>query len=238
MRQIVHTLLVFFGLGLQMASADAFWEGENWTNISFSAGLNVPDNNEFGVTFEESTVGAGFTNNVFGDIVVHLVLSGNPLAFNGDLFVTLASSAGGYAVLLNRVGRTDTNLPGYSDNGFQITFTLGGDDIHLYHSYSPGFDGQGRLTGEWGVDGRSIDPDEYVGWDGAIRSNMLESFQYKDPNATWTLFVADLSAGGEVTVESWGIGLEIIPEPGTGSFILLGFLLLHRRIFRRSLPSS
>ena len=58
-------------------------------------------------------------------------------AYNGDLYATLQHSSGaatGFAVLLNRAGRTAGGAYGYGDDGISVTFddSVAAPDIHEY----------------------------------------------------------------------------------------------------------
>ncbi len=185
--------------------------------IDWNVDAAIPDNEPMGLADTQSLSGY---DNVIESIEVRLTISGNPLAFNGDFFASLQSGNGGYAVLLNRVGRTETDPLGYGDNGFDITFTLSGTDIHLYQDHAPTYDGQGRLTGIWGADGRNVDPDVVL--DTYPRTANLHSFHGIDPNGNWTLFVADMNLNGDATLDSWGLNISVIPEPGTLGLLALG----------------
>ncbi len=194
------------------------------TSYVFNVNGAVPDNDEFGFVDTQEISGFAF-DDIILSIDVNFKLSGDPDAFNGDFFAYLSADNGGYAVLLNRVGRTGLNLAGYSDNGFDITFTAGAPDIHLYQALTNGF--AGPLTGFWGSDGRVTDPDFVL--DGDPRTATLNSFTNLNPNASYTLFVADLSLGGTAIVESWGMEITVVPEPGTALLVALGSLVLTMR---------
>lgn len=196
----------------------------------FAVNEAVPDNNELGYS-DTQEISDFDVDDVILSLNVNFKLSGTPDAFNGDFFAYLSSDNGGYAVLLNRVGRTGLNLSGYSDNGFDITFSAGApDDIHLYQEVTNGF--AGPLTGSWQVDGRATDPSSVL--DGDPRTATLNSFSNLNPNASYTLFVADLSSGGTAVVDSWGMDITVIPEPTTALLVALGslFLALRRKWLR------
>src|SRR4029079_14302154 len=73
---------------------------------------------------------------------------------NGDLYATLAQDNGGFAVLMNRVGKTSGNPFGYADAGLSVTLDdQVGTDIHNY-----GGNLGNPLTGIWQPDARNIDP--------------------------------------------------------------------------------
>jgi subtilisin-like proprotein convertase family protein len=194
--------LLLCGTGLMLAlSAHA--------GISYSTFANgglIPDN---------SVVGSSGTATVSGflpaiaDISVKLNISGG---YNGDLYAYL--SYGGVLVpLLNRVGVTSGNALGYGDAGFNVTLSSAGAyDVHAYGSHNPSFSG-GQLTGTWQPDGRAIDPQgDPSTFDSASRLN-FGSFSGLNPNGTWSLFIADLSAGGQSQLVSWELDITTVPEP-------------------------
>jgi hypothetical protein len=116
-------------------------------------------------------------------------------------------------------------------NGFDVTFSFGADDIHLAETFTPSYDVDGRLTGTWGADARNIDPDLVLDTDEQTAD--LDQFMGFDPNANWTIFVADMSLGGAATLDSWGLNIEVIPETGTLgliSFVGIGVLFIRRRL--------
>lgn len=194
--------------------------------LSPHAPVAIPDNNALGI--QQSIEVSGFVDPI-ASISVTLSISGTGGSmFNGDLFVSLQHESG-YAVLLNRVGRTGSDPFGYGDNGFDITLTTLGHDIHTYQSTAYTLGGSGELTGSWAPDGRTVDPDSVVATD--ARTATLESFNGLDPNGTWVLFVADLSQNGQAQLDAWGLDITVVPEPGTLSLVLLatGLLLRSRR---------
>ncbi len=158
-------------------------------------------------------------------------------AYNGDLYVTLQHDSG-FAVLLNRAGRTGDDPFGAWDNGYNVTFALGDTlgDIHNYRSVLGlgNDDVLSPLTGRWQADGRNVDPSVVL--DTSPRTAGLESFHGVDPNGEWTLFVADLSSGGLARIQSWELLIEplaVIPEPSTSAALagaaLAAFALWRRR---------
>jgi subtilisin-like proprotein convertase family protein len=207
------------------------------------AGLIIPDGDPNGVS-DTRSFSAPFTE--LGSVTVTLNISGpGDGGFNGDLYVTL-SYGSGYAVLLNRVGRTAGNAFGYSDSGLTVIFddAATGQDVHLYRLVLNGSHTTplgGPLTGTWQPDGRTTDPDLVLDTDG--RSATLSSFRGLDPNGDWTLFAADLSYGGQSQLESWSLEFTPVPEPawgglGMGLGALVVALLRSSREARRGGSSS
>jgi hypothetical protein len=124
----------------------------------------------------------------------------------GDLFAYVVHNSG-YAVLLNRIGRSTSNLFGNSASGLQVTFADGAPtDIHLAPNSAT------ALTGNFQPDGRTADPNVVL--DTSLRSAMLSTFNGLAASGSWTLFVADMSPGSEATVQSWELQITgTVPEP-------------------------
>ena len=194
----------------------------NWTGAQA-----IPDNDASGVAFN-FTVSDPATS--ITDIAVTLDISGG---FNGDLYAYL-SRPDGFAVLLNRMGRTDANELGYSNPGFAVT--LSGSlltDLHLYQAHSPFYNSNGQLTGLWGADGRDLDPDSSgADFDAATRDATLSVFNGLNPNGEWTLFFADVSLGGIATLNSLSVDITAVPEPQE-TVVVMAVVLLGLGLFRR-----
>lgn len=184
----------------------------------FDVNRAVPDNDPTGLQNTQTL--SGF-NPKIDYIEAYLKLSGSPDAFSGDYYVTLIGPNGGFSVLLNRAGRTLSAPLGYGDNGFDITFSVGAPDTHLYQNNSPVFDGQFRLTGTWDADGRNVDPDLVLDTDS--RTAGLDVFSGLNPNGNWTLFIADMNQNGTVMLDSWGLNINtIVPEPASAMMLVFG----------------
>jgi hypothetical protein len=133
-------------------------------------------------------------------ISVTLNISGG---YNGDLYACL--NYGGVLVpLLNRVGVTSGNAFGYGVAGMDVTLSgQATTDIHFY----------GTLTSPCVCqpDGRNIGPQSAPGsFDTASRAS-FGSFHNMNPNGTWTLFIADLSAGAQSQLGDWSLGIAAVP---------------------------
>jgi subtilisin-like proprotein convertase family protein len=145
------------------------------------------------------------------DIAVTLNIAGG---YNGDLYAYL-SHGDGFAVLLNRVGRTSANPDGYGTPGFAVTLVgNAAADIHRYESLNPAYNVAGQLTNTWGSDGRDVLPDASL--DTTARTATLDEFRGMDPNGAWTLFLLDASAGGEATLTGWTVDVSTSSESWYG----------------------
>ena len=204
-------LIGFIGLpGSGKAALTASWSGTQ----------ALPDYDASGVaySFNLSDPATSITS-----VSVTLSISGG---YNSDLYAYL-SNGSGYAVLLNRVGISESNPDGYLDSGFNVTLSSSSSaDIHQYQSLGGTLNGNGQLTGTWAADGRFIDPTTSSGaaYDAATRNNTLSTFIGTNPNDTWTLFIADVSGGGISTLNSWSVDVQPIPEPTSMSLLLVGAL--------------
>jgi hypothetical protein len=69
------------------------------------------------------------------------------------------------------------------------------------------------LTGTWQPDGRAIDPLGAPSTFDAAGTVTFGSYTGLNPNGTWTLFLADLSAGAQSQLISWELDITAVPEP-------------------------
>jgi subtilisin-like proprotein convertase family protein len=203
-------------------------------NSGFLNGGSVPDGNLTGWsdTRELPTFALG-TDEIL-DVNVFLHLSGN---YNGDLYGYLYHD-GGFAVLLNRVGRDNGSPFGYSDGGMNLEFDDTGThgNIHLYQQ-APGFTLSMISDGSsWAPDGRSANPATVMPSD--TPDSLLDDFNGLSANGGWTLFLADLSVGETSTVVSWGLQVTTAPEPSTWALLGLGLLLGGARLLQSRLSPS
>ena len=186
-------------------------------NYAYTPNLPIPDNSSVGVTDSHTL------NSAIGTITSLRVTLDITGGFNGDFYAYLvhtdASNATGFAILLNRVGRTAMNSFGYADSGFNVIFddTAANGDIHKYPSpiVPPG-----PLTGTWAPDGRNVNPSLVQNTD--MRTAFLSSFNGLDASGTWTLLVADLSPVGSGTFSGWGLEITGIVVPVDGGFSAFG----------------
>jgi subtilisin-like proprotein convertase family protein len=228
----MKTKILAVALAMMTVCAQATLYTFTWSS-GFDAGSGVvPDANLAGWA-DTRTVDLGVlpldgTTDIIQDVNVRLNISGG---YNGDLYGYLVHSSG-FAVLLNRVGRTGTDAFGYGDAGFNITLgAVGGTDIHNYG----GNGGSQLVGGSWLEDGRNANPASVT--DQSSRNALLSSFNTSSANDEWTLFLADMSGGDISTVVSWGLDIEVVPEPITCALGIFGgafgLLKLVRHLRRR-----
>lgn len=186
---------------------------------------SIPDGDLAGIA---STAIVSGESGTISDLSVTLNITGT---YNGDLYAYLAHDSG-FAVLLNRPGRTASDPLGYANQGLNVIFS---DTVALdIHNY--GGNGLSMVTGTYRPDGRNVSPLDVL--DTTPRTTMLASFNGLDPNGEWRLFVADASGGDLQQLVSWGIQFETysqnlqVPEAGcgiVGGLLLATLLAYHRR---------
>ncbi|MGD0259182.1 MAG: hypothetical protein ABSD29_05080 [Verrucomicrobiota bacterium] len=191
---------------------------------SYADGGLIPDGNPVGMGATATVSGYGSS---ISDISVNLNIGG-PSPYIGDLYAYLSYS-GVLVPLLNRVGVATGNAFGYSDAGMNITLSdSGANNIHFYQNYSRTYSG-GQLTGTWRPDGQTTDP--------RLASSSPNSFSNPgtvtfaalnglNPNGTWTLFIADLSAGSQSQLDSWSLNISAVPEPVNVALGIFGGVFL------------
>jgi subtilisin-like proprotein convertase family protein len=211
---------------LLLLSAGAFSLNAAVTETYSYSGLNlaIPDGSASGVTLTFNPSSAITSIN---SVRVSLDISSDS---NGSLYSYLSHDSS-IAILLNRPGRTASNLAGYDDHGFNVTFddSLVNRDIHVYNSIEAPAAGM-QLTGNWQSDARNVDPDQVLNT--TPRTADLTSFASLNANGNWTLFLAGLESGGTTTLNGWSVEVTGVPEPltctlGTG-VLLLGFAAYRR----------
>lgn len=196
-------------------------------NFNFAPNQTIPDGNASGLALSTNLTG------IFGSIIsigVSLDVSGG---YNGDLYAYLRGPDGEFTLLLNRIGVTSGNAFGYSNTGLDITFDDSMDypNIHFYQSDDYNLNSSGQLTGTWSSDGRNIDPlSDPSDFANTLPTSSLNSFDGENPNGTWTLFLADLSNGGQSTILNWDLEIQTVPEPSARNLFptLLIFFIIER----------
>src|SRR6185436_15091260 len=226
--------------GLTPALADF---SVNWSS-GFANGGIVPDSNTTGWS-DSRTVSIGAFNSIT-DVNLRLTLSGG---WNGDLYAYLVHDSG-FTVLLNRVGVTASSAFGYGDAGMSVTFNDQASqtvDFHLYRTAAGYNASQIQGLTDWKPDGRNISPlSSGATFDSTSPTALLSSFNGINPNGSWTLFLSDLSLGGQTTVTSWGLTIDgvlaAVPEPRSlvegslAALVLAGGIFIYRRKGQTSAP--
>ena len=193
----------------------------------------IPDDDANGITSVLNVTGA--TQNIL-DITLTLNLTvPGAASFNGDYYAYLAhDTIAGFAVLLNRPGKTAANPVGTDGAGYtNVVFddAAANGDIHIYETtLGVGFNDGDALTGTWAPDGRNVDPATVVDTDN--RTAMLSSFDGQLPNGDWTLFIADMASGGTLTLNEWSMQITLVPEPYEYA-LLMGIILVGYAVVRR-----
>ncbi len=228
----IQPWVLIFGVGVThdaVAQQDlGFRFGESGISIA------IPDNDPSGIA--RSFKASGLTVGIPYDLTVSLSVEGSDFgAFNGDYYAYLlhetpSGSEFRLAVLMNRVGSSNDFPNGYSDSGFQVSFSDSAQhDIHRYR-VALGGEPSGAVTGTWQPDGRRVDP--MVSLDTSPRSAPLTPLGQMDPNGQWTLFVADMEGGGTGILKGWEVkAVATVPEPA--GVLLLGLGLLAMVVSRR-----
>ncbi len=187
-----------------------------YTN-TWTVNATIPDNDDVGYTNTQTLLVPDLSE--IQSVTVALNFSGG---WNGDLYAYLVHGAG-FAVLLNRPGR-DTATP---DGAASVGMTINLDDAAATDIHTGIPMSGGPVTGTWQPDGRTADPLAVVAAD--PRTALLSSFAGLDANGNWTLFVADQSAGGVSTLQSWTLTVTGIPEPAVLLLAGIAPLVLLRR---------
>jgi len=198
--------------------------------FSNNTAANIPDGSSSGLA-SLITIAGNSESVVSAEVQLQIEAAPGQDAFLGDLYVYLSNGTD-KAVLINRLGRTATSLAGYSDDQtLNVTFSsTGASNIHNYRVVLNGNATTaltGPLTGTWLPDGRDIDPALVLDTDASTAG--LDVFADAAVSGDWTLFVADLSGGGEHRIISWSLTLETVPEPSSLLLSLAALPLLARR---------
>jgi hypothetical protein len=189
----------------------------NYTfNSGFADGTTVADGNPTG--WADSRSVSDIANNAFQsstivDVTVRVDLSGG---YNGDMYGylvltdTSTHTALAFSVLLNHVGSGIGGEPqysfGYADSVMNVALSDTGanGNIHSYQSVG-GYASLINSGGAFQTDGGN-----------------LGVFGGSSANNTWTLFLSDTSSGGTMTVNCWGLDINVVPEPVTWAVVIFG----------------
>jgi hypothetical protein len=170
----------------------------------------IPEGNPVGIATSVTVSDPG--DLAINDVSVQLNISGG---YDGNLYgylvyqpsseATTAGNTPSMIVLLNQIGTSGINPFGEAGAGFNVTLsdsgTLANDNGGDIHSASGS-----PVTGIYTPDSSQTFDETFTG----------------SADGTWTLFLADLSAGGGVsTLNSWQVDISVVPEPIT--WALVGF---------------
>jgi len=182
---------------------------------------NIPDGSPVGVSFTGTYDGAASGATV-GSLTVDLSISGG---YNGNLYSYLMAPNGTMVVLLNQPGVTGGNPFGYAGSGLNITLTdattLGGNPVTGIQTTT---ETPGQLfSGTYNAAGT------------------LGTFNNSSANGEWTLFFADMTAGGgQSQLTGWSLNIMPVPEPANLALIIFGVgfvgfgIIRYFRISRKS----
>jgi hypothetical protein len=194
----------------------------NW----YSGTLNstIADNSVVSSTF--TTAGGTWTggtwgpgqvlDNASGSISVLLNISGG---YNQDLYGYLVYNSGAGTmtqVLLNRVTSTGAGFGGGATTDFA---SLQSEGVTLVDTAGSGIHTATPTAGQ------GYTPDSGATLNGTF-GNMASG-------GTWTLFLADLAAGDQSTLVSWGLSVSVVPEPVTWALLWLGVVFVGVWVIRR-----
>ena len=180
-------------------------QAQTTESFTYTTNRLVPDGNFSGLSDVRNVSSAV---GVISSLQVRLKMTGE---FNGDMYAYLRHS-NGFVVLLNRVGKTGSDVFGYGDSGFNVTFQNGAanDDIHVYQNVTTPADGS-PLTGIWQPDGRNVDPATVT--NGSARSTSLTNFNGLNGAGQWTLYLADVESGATNMLTEWSLDISGAASP-------------------------
>ena len=179
----------------------------------------IADNSVAGSTFNTSGGSwSGTPSGILNNVSVVLNISGG---YNGDLYGYLVYNDGSTtqtAILLNRVGggsgTAAASTAGFGGGSTSDFATLQSAGVTLSDSGT-----SGSIQSVAAAAGNS-----YTTGGG----NLNSTFVNMSSGGTWTLFLADMSAGDQSTLVSWGLNVSVVPEPTTWALLIFcgGFLVM------------
>jgi len=226
----------FLLLGLTLVAARLSAQTLATNTYTLTPGTIIPAGNPNGA-LEQFDV-SGISGSI-ASIQISLNIIGG---YNGDLYAWLVDPQGQTAILLNRPGLTSSDAFGYADAGINITLDDSGSfaNVHGYGAGSYNLNGNGQVTGTWASDGRNIDPQSAPGaFDPASVGANLSQFQGGTANGAWSLYLADVVAGGasptltDTTLTIASSSISSVPEPSTMALAGLGLAAWLRGHWRR-----
>ena len=211
-------------VGLVIFAADASAQVITETTRTYTANTAITDPSDPPMLFTALINDSSILSLTKVEIGLHLIGTPADNGFASDMFVSLNLDLSPTAVLLNRVGMSDSNPVGFFYDGWNVTFsdTASNGDIHVVDP------GSGVLTGTYQPDGRTHATD-------TMRSSLLDVFNGRPGNGEWRLAIGDLSESGQMTLVEWSITLTgtVIPEPSAFALCGLGAAAFGLRKLRR-----
>ena len=179
---------------------------------------SIPDGNPVGVSFTGNYDQAAPGATVSG-LTVDLSISGG---YNGNLYAYLVAPNGTMVLLLNQPGVTGGNPFGYAGSGLNVTLT----DATTYLG--------NQVTG---IQTTAETPGQiFAGTYNA--AGTLGTFNNSSANGNWTLFFADMAAGGgQAQLTGWSLDITAVPEPINVALAIfgIGFIGVGAvRVYRKS----
>jgi len=209
MKTLVSVFALLAAVGPATARADFLY------TQTFAVNTAIPDSGEL-ANVQTLALGGGTVSDISIGLNITSVSDTSP-AYIGDYYAAVGHDDG-YAVLLNRIGKTSNDLAdpaaygsAYADLNVTFADFAANGDIH---AASPAdVNNPGSLTGVWAPDARETDPSTVLDTD--ARTATLASFNGVSTDGDWRIFVADDSAGGTGTLASWTLNLTFSPLADT-----------------------
>ncbi len=219
---ILFWLLLFLGTAWT-ASSSIYYQG-TVSGGGMSSGVGtmnttITDGNSIGTMNQIAISGFSLSAGQTADIQVTLNVSGG---VNSDLYAYLSYN-GSSVVLLNRIGVSSGNVFGDSGSGLNsvVLSDAGSANIHT-------LTGSSVVSGTYKPDGNNISP---LGSAATFNANggsqtLDAAFGGMSPNGTWTLYFADVVAGGgNETLNGWNLDITAVPEPVNMALVIFGVVM-------------
>lgn len=200
MKRLTLLSLLLLAFALQASASLTTNFNGGFANTGFA-----PDNNLNGWSDTRSLNLTEYTGFTVTDVQVTLNVSGG---WNGDLYGYLVHDSG-FAVLLDRVGRTGTSGQtfGYGEAGFTGVTLADGQSLTSIQNYGGSYSAAGALSG---------------GTYGSSGGVLNTAFDGLSVNGNWTLFLADMSSGDISQITGWTLTVTAVPEPTTWAMMIFG----------------
>jgi len=215
--------LMFFGVAIWTAPAAIYYQG-TVSGGGTSSGVGtmnttITDGNPIGMMNQIAVSGFSLGVGQTADIQVTLNVSGG---VNSDLYAYLSYN-GSSVVLLNRIGVSSGNAFGDTGSGLNnvVLSDAGSANIHT-------LTGSSAVSGTYQADGNNISPLGAASTfsSGGGTETLDATFGNMSPNGTWTLYFADVVAGGgNETLNGWNLDITAVPEPVNWALAVFGGML-------------